>query len=85
MKDVTVGEIIAYLETMPKDTKVRISVRDYYSQYGSSAHFMDFSMESGIWNHNISGGELTISAFLDNKQPYSDDEVVKYPKITFRK
>ena len=86
MKDVTVGDMIAYLERLPKDTKVRLSVGDYYSRYGEEATFMDFSMEGGIWNHFYNdAGWITLKANLNTQKPYYDGDVEKHPKITFRK
>ena len=85
MKAVTVGDMIAYLERLPKETKVRLSIGDHYSRYGESASFMDFNMDGGIWNHTRNGDWITLNASLDNIEPHFEGEVVKYPKITFRK
>ena len=82
---ITVKEMIAYLERLPEDTEVVLSVRDHYTTYGQTAHFHDFSMEGGIWNHPTRDNQLTIVASLDTQRPMTSNEVEKYPKITFRK
>lgn len=83
----TVEEVIAYLETLPKDAEVKLSIKDHYSTHGETATLMDFDMTTTIWNHtyNKDCNWLTLNAHIDTKKPFFDGEVEKFPKITFRK
>lgn len=86
-KNPTVAEIIAYLERLPKDAEVRLSINDHYSTHGASASLMDFDMSSGVWNHsyNKDTNWVTLEAHINSQKPMTSDDIERFPKIMFRK
>ena len=86
MNNPTVKDMIKYLERLPEDTTVSLSISDHYSTYGQSAKLLDFDMDSTLWNHPLNSDlhNLTLMAYLDNGIT-GNGEVIKHPKIVFIK
>lgn len=86
-KNPTVEEIIAYLDKLPKDAEVKLSVKDSYSALGTSATFVDFDINNKILNHayDIEDNCVILDANLDTQKPITPADVEKFPNITFKK
>lgn len=85
-----ISELIQHLEKIKEhsgDGEITISVRDYYSRYGSPASLF-IETTGGIWTgvHTVRNGDniyTLIDAHIDDYKDF--DGTIKHPKITFRK
>lgn len=87
MKLKELKKIIDHLVKIRKygEKEVRMEIKDYYSRYGEDGNFIMSAnvLEQGIWtgirsNENM----ITFTTSIDKKKV---NDIMKYPKITFRK
>ena len=76
-------KVLNIIEEKHGDNEIHISVRDYYSVYGSFAT-IDLKTNGSMWQGIRTSNKITtLDVHLENDETFEGQ--TKYPKVTYRK
>ena len=81
------SDLIAELQTIEREhgnTNIIISVNDPFSKYGNDAS-IDIEAKGGVWRGiRTAGNDTRIEVYLKYQKDYTEN-IMKRPKVTFRR